>query len=61
MTLTKRVIPCLDVANGRVVKVYILNQLKMQVILFYWLKNIAMKVQMNLSFLTLLLQKRIEK
>ena len=32
-------------------KAYILNQLKMQVILFYWLKNIAMKVQMKLVFL----------
>ena len=61
MTLTKRVIPCLDVANGRVVKGLHFKSIKDAGDPVSLAENIAMKVQMNLSFLTLLLQKRIEK
>ena len=47
MTLTKRIIPCLDVKNGRVVKGLHFESIKDAGDPLSWLKNIAMKELMN--------------
>lgn len=49
--ITKRIIPCLDVRNGRVVKGKILKVYRMYQILLKWQNIIMQKVQMSWFFM----------
>ena len=58
--LTKRIIPCLDIKDGKVVKGVNFVGLKMLETLLNLLKNMTYNVQMKLSFWILQLLMKIE-